>query len=309
MPQTVTPVDPGLPTVRAAPVAPDLLRPMADPVAELDRQVAVQIRLGAAALTGLSPEQLRDTVAPLRRMLPDVVGRASGATVSRSCSGDNPVRAAAPSLIWTATWRSSSATGSAIGRSRSGATGTARTVGSPGSTGVTVCGMCTSRPHQRGRLLPGSRPVAGSVPRSVAARMPSWRGDRPRADPPAGPWSDLRGRALRHGRHLDLLRRVRRTVLDPPGRGVPDPRGAVRGLPRDPGARSAGRVAARPPPRGTAARARADHRAGDLRRRRRTGPARSRGRARGCERALCRRHLVQPGARASARLDEAVSYT
>src|SRR5665648_521456 len=80
MPQTVTPVDPGLPTVRAVPVAPDLLRPMADPVAELDRQVAVQIRLGAAALTGLSPEQLRDAVAPLRRMLPDVVGRASGAT-------------------------------------------------------------------------------------------------------------------------------------------------------------------------------------------------------------------------------------
>ena len=80
MPQTVTPVDPGLPTVRAVPVPPDLLRPMTDPVAELDRQVAVHITLGAAALAGLSPEQLRDGVAPLRRMLPDVVGRASGAT-------------------------------------------------------------------------------------------------------------------------------------------------------------------------------------------------------------------------------------
>src|SRR5665647_2689880 len=80
MPQTVTPVDPGLPTVRAVPVPPDLLRPMTDPVAELDRQVAVHITLGAAALAGLSPEQLRDAVAPLRRMLPDVVGRESGAT-------------------------------------------------------------------------------------------------------------------------------------------------------------------------------------------------------------------------------------
>src|SRR5450756_1817136 len=77
MPQTVTPVDPGLPTVRAVPVPPDLLRPMTDPVAELDRQVAVHITLGAAALAGLSPGQLRDAVAPLRRMLPDVVGRES----------------------------------------------------------------------------------------------------------------------------------------------------------------------------------------------------------------------------------------
>jgi len=80
MPQTVTPVDPGLPTVRAVPVPPDLLRPMTDSVAELDRQVAVTITLGAAALAGLSPGQLRAAVAPLRRMLPDVVGRESGAT-------------------------------------------------------------------------------------------------------------------------------------------------------------------------------------------------------------------------------------
>lgn len=78
MPQAVTAVDPALPTVTGT-VPADLATPHPDPLDELDRQVETLVASGVAAVAGLAPEALRETVAPLRTALPDAVARPSGA--------------------------------------------------------------------------------------------------------------------------------------------------------------------------------------------------------------------------------------
>lgn len=78
MPQTLTSLDPDLPTLRGdLPAA--LAHPADDPLAELDRQVDALVALGVAAVAGLAADDLRAAVAPLRDRLPDAVARPSGA--------------------------------------------------------------------------------------------------------------------------------------------------------------------------------------------------------------------------------------
>lgn len=56
MPLTATVLDPDLPTLLAGPVDPDLLAPLPDPAAELDRQLALYAALGVTALGSAAPD-------------------------------------------------------------------------------------------------------------------------------------------------------------------------------------------------------------------------------------------------------------
>lgn len=80
MPLTVTPLDPDLPTSRVIRQHPELLEPETDPLAELERQVALYVALGVVEAAGLTAQTLAAAVDPLRRGLTAAVSGPSGAT-------------------------------------------------------------------------------------------------------------------------------------------------------------------------------------------------------------------------------------
>lgn len=77
---TVTPLDPDLPTSRVVQQRPDLLEPASDPLAELERQVALYVALGVVEAAGLTPRTLAAAIDPLRSGLAAAVGGPGGAT-------------------------------------------------------------------------------------------------------------------------------------------------------------------------------------------------------------------------------------